>query len=225
MQHSAAEQAEEGAWLMSNSPKPPTLDAPASAPVQSNGAPGLPDRLGARAVLWAIVQQSAPHNSEKLVLGRDSLVWLFWLAHLYYARKNPGYLTAWPLIRKPWGAEVLELDAILKELIEDGLVRAEQVDCGPMPLMSYVCTGKPLDFELRPQVLDAVREAHSFFTADKAPGALWNQPFPLSFSRAWRITPDGEELNIYLDLIPDDAYEDGRRMLEELTRGLEGVFS
>jgi hypothetical protein len=225
MQHSAAEQVEKGARLMSNSPKPPTLDAPPSERVGTNGAPGAPDRLGARAVVCAIVQQSASRKLEKVVVGRDSLVWLFWLAHLYYARKNPGYLTAWPLIRKPWGAEILDLDAILKGLIEDGLVRAERVDYGPIPLTSYVSTGKPLDLELRPQVLDAVREAHSFFTADKDLGAPWSRPFPLSFSRAWRITPDGEELNIYLDLIPDDAYEDGRRMLEELSRGLEGVFS
>jgi hypothetical protein len=44
------------------------------------------------------------------------------------------------------------------------------------------------------------------------------------FSRSWNRTPNGEELDIYTDLIPDDIYEERKALLEEAKEGYDDLF-
>jgi hypothetical protein len=57
-------------------------------------------------------------GNEVVGLGREPINRLFWLAHLYYVKNNPGYLTAWPFIRRPWGVQILDDVVLLRELVE-----------------------------------------------------------------------------------------------------------
>ena len=44
------------------------------------------------------------------------------------------------------------------------------------------------------------------------------------FSRSWNTTPNGSELDIYTDLIPDDVYEERKGQLVEMKKAYEGLF-
>jgi hypothetical protein len=139
----------------------------------------------------------------------------FWFAHLYYAKNNPGYLTGWPLIRTEAGVEIRGASALLTKLVEEGLVQTEQGECGPFPVTLYLPTEKELALDLPAAASDAIRRAVS------DPGPLPHfSGWPAPFSRAWRTTPNGEELDIYLDLIPEELYQERRRQLEGLKDAL-----
>ena len=44
------------------------------------------------------------------------------------------------------------------------------------------------------------------------------------FSRSWNNTPNGEEMSIYTDLIPDDVYEQRKQELAELKKAYDDLF-
>ena len=44
----------------------------------------------------------------------------FWLAHLYYSKIAPGYLTDWPIVRMPNGPGIDRGDQLIVELIHSG---------------------------------------------------------------------------------------------------------
>jgi hypothetical protein len=179
---------------------------------------GIEKRLVQQVILEILTQAG---TKQVPGLGREFLALTFWLAHLYYAKSHPGYLTTWPLVRTSWGVEIRGASALLRELVEEEFVRVEQRECGPFPVTVYLSTGKKQESELPPAAVEAIRRAASenhvcptFFPA-----------WPVPLSRAWRATPDGEEMDIYLDLIPEDEYEERRRQLESLKDDLGDLFS
>jgi hypothetical protein len=44
------------------------------------------------------------------------------------------------------------------------------------------------------------------------------------FLRSWKNTPNGAELDIYSDLIPDDVYEERKHELAQMKKAYEGLF-
>lgn len=40
-------------------------------------------------------------------------------------------------------------------------------------------------------------------------------------SRAWKLAKNGEEIDVFLDTIPDDEYEERRRRLDALGKTLD----
>jgi hypothetical protein len=177
-----------------------------------NGVPGGTDKRLAKRVVLEILRQAPDQKGKPQGLDRESLAAIFWAAHLYCAKGNPGYLTNWPLVRSRWGVEIRDGSALLAELVEEGLVRVEQVECGPFPVAIYCPTGKEDGAEMSGAAVEAIRRALNE-TASLLPSRCG---WPPLYSRTWRNTPEGEEMDIYLDLIPEDLYAERRRELEHL---------
>jgi hypothetical protein len=182
-----------------------------------NGVPGGADKHLAKRVILEILRQVLDQKQRARGLDRESLTGAFWFAHLYYAKGNPGYLTNWPLLRDRWGVEIKNASALLAELVEEGLVRVEQVECGPFPVAVYCPTGKEDGAEMPAAAVQAIRQACN----DAPPLLPFRCGWPPLYSRTWRNTPEGEEMDIYLDLIPEDLYQERRRELE----GLRAAFA
>jgi len=193
-----------------------------SGRVSGKARAGPPDRREAKRVILEILRQAGSGPEKGRGLSAVGLAHAFWSAHLYHARKNGGYLTDWPLVRTPWGADIQGGAALLRELIQDGLVAAGQEEFGPFPVTTYAHTGKPFAPEAAPEMAEAVRQALGTPPVAHTP-ACW--AWWAVLSRAWRTTPDGAEMDIYLDLIPDDLYEERRGLLEDMKEGCGDLFA
>jgi hypothetical protein len=187
----------------------------------SKGLSGRADRRLTERVILEILKQLTSGKPTPLPIGRDTLDYVFWLAHLYYAKSHPGYLTTWPLVRTRWGVEIKDAGALLRNLAEEELVRVEQVERGPFLVTVYSATGKDSAVELPAGGVEAIQKAVSLGPVFPPNGCDW----PAAVSRAWRATPDGEEMDIYLDLIPEDLYQERRHQLEGLKETLGDLFA
>jgi hypothetical protein len=182
---------------------------------------GQDNRL-AKQVISEIVRRCpwTTEGNEPTGVGREVINQLFWFAHLYYAKDNPGYLSAWPLIRRPWGVQILDDAVLLRQLVEEQFVRVEEQDYGPFPLAVYFSTGKRGDAELPAGADEAIQQAFK----NELALPIFPSRMP-AYSRAWRDTADGEEINIYLDLIPEGVYEEQQHQLEGLRETLGDLFA
>jgi hypothetical protein len=178
-----------------------------------------PDAEAARGVIVEILRQQLDQKESRL--SRDDINHVFWLAHLHFARENRGFLTTWPILRIADGVEVFKVDAILTELVDDGLVEVEVIDAGPIPLSRYTCTAAGAARRLPDPASAAVSQALASMKDLCCRGYFRRHG---SVSRAWRTTPEGEEMNIYIDLIPDDVYQARQRTLEEMTASSKDLF-
>jgi hypothetical protein len=192
-----------------------------SSSVVTTALPERVDRRQAKRIIVEIVRQAAATKPTESGLARDSIAFVFWIAHLYPAKSNPGYLTSWPLIRTSRGVEIRDASALLGELVEEEFVRAESVERGPFSVTVYHPAGKESESELPSAAVEAIRQAATEFPLFSHCVSAW----PIPFSRAWCTTPVGEEMDVYLDLIPEDEYEERRRQMEGLKEGLRDLFS
>ena len=184
---------------------------------RERGAP--PDSEAAKGVILEILRQRLDQNGARP--SRSQISHWFWLAHLCYARQNRGFLTTWPILRVAGGVEISNVDALLCDLVDDGLAEVEVVDVGPIPVTLYSCTPTVAAQRLPKGALAAVSQALAG-VKDVFSGSYYC--WYSAVSRAWRTTPEGEEMNIYIDLIPDTVYETRRRGLEELAAGCKDLF-
>src|SRR5262245_15813426 len=90
----------------------------------------------AERVILEILRQAGTEG-----LGKTKLYKAFWLAHLYFARENPGFLSDWPIVRMPNGAGIDKGEMLLRELVENGQIALEQGQAGPLP----VCICRSVD--------------------------------------------------------------------------------
>jgi hypothetical protein len=187
----------------------------------SKGFPAAADRRAAEHVILEILTQLVSLEPKVKGLSRWSLSQVFWFAHLHYMKSNPGYLTTWPLIRTSWGVEIGQISGLLRELIEEDFLQAEQVEIGPFPVTIYQTTTKAWESELSAAAVQAIQQAirdDPYWVHSSA------HRFPV-YSRAWRETREGEEMDISLDLIPEDVYEERRQQMEGLKDALGDLFS
>ncbi len=164
-----------------------------------------PDRERAKQVIVELIKQAGGE-----LVGATRLHNAFYAAHLYYAEMAPGYLTAWPMIKTPKGPGIADGEKLLQELEAAGTLRTEPGRLGPYPAKKHVLA-KKTRAELPPVAVQAIKEAIRFVT-DPGMAALSAQ------SRSWQLAGEGEELNIYIDLIPDDEYEARENRLNQIEK-------
>lgn len=145
--------------------------------------------------------------------GKAKLFKAFYFAHLYYAQENPGLLTDWPIARLPQGPGIHQSHKLFDELVREGYLTIEPVHEGPYPEQRYRLTDKGRDAPRPPEdARIAVQQAVSF--CQPRTTAELSQ-LTHERSRSWIEGKDGEILNIYLDVIPDDEYQ---KRAEEIAR-------
>jgi len=174
-----------------------------------------PDRERAKRVILEILRQA---NEP---VGKTRLFKVFWLAHLFYSKKVRGYLTDWPIVRMPNGPGIHRAELLLEELTAQGLIAVRREPRGPFTEIACSLTGKDIGGELPPAATDAVREAVNYLRGMTASSI---SELSHEFSRSWNEQADGEELNVYSDLIPDDVYEKREQELLEIKKAYEELF-
>jgi hypothetical protein len=139
-----------------------------------------PDADAAKGVILEILRQSLGQNGARP--PRSQINHTFWLAHLYYARENRGFLTTWPILRAAGGVEISKVDMLLGDLVDEGLVEAEVINVGPIPVSVYACTPAAAGRHLPDAAAAAVTRAVAGEKDGELKGACCS---PITVSRAW----------------------------------------
>lgn len=161
-------------------------------------------------------------RSDGELRGKTRLFKVFYFAHLYYAKARPGILTDWPIARMPEGPGISDSHKLFKGLIDDGLMEVEQTHVGPYPEYRYRLTKKGREAgDLPADARDAIGAATTFCEGMRATelSQLTHEQ-----SRSWNEGKNGDILNIYIDIIPDDEYSARQGELNRLNAVLAGLI-
>lgn len=171
----------------------------------------------AEQVVIEIVRQAEGELSAKTRLFKA-----FYFAHLAYFDDNPGILTDWPIARMPNGPGIDNSDGLIDSLVAKGLLVVERYHDGFYPEYRYRLTEKGKESpNLGKAETESVAKAVAF-VRNKSCSELSNLTHEKS--RSWQMGKNGDRLNIYIDIIPDDEYERMRRAIPEQSE-LDAVFS
>jgi hypothetical protein len=154
--------------------------------------------------------------------GRAKLSKAFYFAHLYYAAAAPGILTAWPIVRTPQGPGIHNGSVLLQGLAKYGYVTVEKTREGPYPDWRYRLTAKANAEPPLPEDARAAVQAAADFVTLRTAAELSQMTHERS--RSWREAKDGDLLDVYIDLIPDEEYEANQEQLTELDQQLTAAL-
>jgi hypothetical protein len=155
----------------------------------------------AKKIIVELVRQAGGQFQNKTNLFKA-----FWKAHLTYAANNAGYLSNWPIVRMPNGPGIDEFDSLLSEMLADGWLTIGETQVGPYRAMMFSLGQSCPPPSLTPEAIEAIRAGVAAVDG-KTATAVSDESHQKS--RVWREAKDGEELDIYLDLM-DDAERDRR---------------
>lgn len=152
----------------------------------------------AKAIISEIVRQSGGRLESKTKLFKA-----FWKAHLNYARDRHQLLTDWPIIRMPHGPGIGDVDELTGSMMVDDELVVTDVAKGQFTAMAYELGLEPIPDELPEDMKAAVAEAVEWIRG-KTANQLSNESHEASWQ--WRQLSDGMEMDIFLDLIPEEVY-------------------
>jgi len=153
----------------------------------------------AKRIIVELVRQAGGQLQNKTNLFKA-----FWKAHLHYAANSPGYLSAWPIVRMPNGPGIGDFDLLLSEMLADGWLTIDEAEVGPYRAMVFSLGPHCPPPALSTEAIEAIRAGVKAVDGMTA-AAVSDQSH--RESRVWREAKDGEELDIYLDLIDDAQRE------------------
>jgi hypothetical protein len=169
------------------------------------------DKERAKAIIVEIIRQADGRFRNKTNLFKA-----FWQAHVVYAQSHLTSLSDWPIVRMPRGPGINRFDALLGELMQEGIVETEQVQQGNFTgFVFHLLPDTPST--LSPEEVAAVKAAVASVdgkTANHVSESSHEQ------SRAWQLAADGDELDVFLDVIPEDEYREREQRLKELAQVL-----
>lgn len=171
----------------------------------------------AKLVVAEIVRQSA---GDELV-GKARLYKAFYFAHLFYALKNVGYLTDWPIVKMPMGPGIGDFDVVVKGLVDNRVLDIGSEHVGPFKAVKYRAIADKRA-QLEPEAIDAIRQAVEF-VVDKTGAQL--SDITHEFSRSWRDADLGDELSIYMDLLSDDDYDAAKKRAAALESEIQTAWN
>ncbi len=174
-----------------------------------------PDQEKAEQIILEILRKS------KSGLNKGQLYKTFWIAHLYYAQSNRGYLSDWPIVIMPKGPGIDKGPAILGKMSREGVISMTSEHYGPFT--EHLCKALPADSptQLTPKQIEAIAlavEYTSNMTATEL-SALSHEK-----SRGWRDGIAGQEIDIYADIIPDEEIEHSRHEMALAQEQYQGLF-
>lgn len=183
-------------------------------------SPLYEQRKRAKAVLVAALKACGAQR-----LNRTQVYKTFYLAHVYHMRDEGALLTDWPIVRMDHGPGVESGPTLLDELVKSGALRMERGRKGPHAEFAY-SIGDPKQAEKYVQGLTSEECASIAKACDltknktgKALSALTHRD-----SRSWRRAHNGQELDVYADLLSEADDADLRARLDESAREIADVF-
>ena len=174
------------------------------------------ERERAKLIIREIIRVSGGEVPSKTHLFKA-----FYYAHLFYTKATDNYLSAWPVVRMPNGPGIDKADALLSELIQEGHIGAQRVPLGPYTAIRYRSVSDEIPDELAPEAIDAIRKAVEF-TTQKTATELSELTHELS--RSWNQADNGEELDLYIDLMSDDEYAESLKKTGEIASALNAAL-
>lgn len=154
--------------------------------------------------------------------GKTRLYKAFYFAHLYYADREPGFLSCWPIVRMPNGPGIEHGDELLEQLADSGRLTLETTRIGPYPSTIYhlaADAGEPAG--LPEPAIQSIREAVQFVSGRTAQEL---SELTHEHSRSWNLAKDGQELDVYIDLVSDEEYDERTLRLDVLSGELEAAW-
>ena len=176
---------------------------------------GNPDRSLAKEIILEILRQAGARFR-----GKARLYKTFYFAHLYHYKEGNGLLSDWPIVRMPQGPGIDEGTQLLHELKAEGRIGLHSEECGPYKEVQITLTS-PEPSTLGPAEILAVKQAVAY-VAEKSASDLSNETH--EYSRSWLKMPDGAPLNIYVDVLDDEEYENTASEIDRLNADLAAVF-
>lgn len=151
-----------------------------------------------------------------VLLNKTRLAEAFWRAHLIFAESQPGYLSFWPILKGEDGPVIDQIDTILGELVVERALQIEPVRSADLQAFRFRITDQPTPGEpVSPEAAAAIEQAVACIQRDELPSAS---------SHGWREAAAGEEINIYLDLIPEHEYEARKAKTQRLASALDSLW-
>lgn len=170
------------------------------------------DKERAKAIIVEIIRQAGGRFRNKTNLFKA-----FWRAHVAYAGSHLAPLSDWPIVRMPMGPGIDRFNALLGELMLENVVEAEQVQHGDFTgFIFHLLPGAPET--LTPEEIEAVKTGVQSVDG-KSAGDVSDDSH--DHSRAWQSAKDGDELDVFLDVIPEDEYREREKRLRELVAVLD----
>jgi uncharacterized phage-associated protein len=175
--------------------------------------------MTAKAAILEIIRKS-----DGEFTGKNRLQKTMYFAHLMYFGLAPDNLTDCEFTRLPQGPGLQDAENLLRELRDEVAVEWEQIHDGPYLESRYRLTARagsssaavPAEAEL------AIQRAVDF-VRDKSSSEL--SQYTHEYSRSWNLArKDGELLQIYLDVIPDDEFERRKKKIQEMEPMFEQVL-
>lgn len=148
----------------------------------------------AKRVIVELVRQASGQFQNKTNLFKA-----FWKAHLFYAANSPGYLSNWPMVRTPSGPGIGDFDYLLSEMLADGWLTISEAEVGGFRSLVLSLGPNCPPPVLPADAIEAIREGLNAIGGNSSTSDQSHLQ-----SRVWREAKDGEELDIYLDLIEDE---------------------
>ena len=173
-----------------------------------------PNATKAKRIITEILKQS-PEG-----IGKTKLYKTFWVAHLFYAERQVGFLSDWPIVRMPMGPGIDRGESLVAELIDEGRVSVTNERVGPFVETRHHL-GKSDEHPLPTEAVEAIKEAVAYI---KPMSAEECSDLSHRFSRSWNQTSNGEEMDIYSDLIPDVEYGQRREEMKKLAAAMRAVL-
>ncbi len=166
------------------------------------------DKERAKQIIVEVIRQAGGTFDNKTNLFKA-----FYYAHLLFAESQPGYLSSWPIVRMPRGPGIHRFDILLGELMAEGKVETKQISKGSYSGFRFQVSGKAETHDLlTAAAIESIADAVKRVEGRSAEQVSHDSH---ETSRAWRNSKDGDELNIYVDLIPDEEYQARKARMQQ----------
>lgn len=176
----------------------------------------------AQAVLLAAVVAAGGRWTRKTTLWKA-----FWWAHLECIRERGSELTDHQVVRLPHGPAPADGDQLVDELARAKLLNAtidgkETHSCEIFTVPNMERARKWVSARLSPEELSAIETAANKFKDMTSKAA---SDFSHKFSAEWRKRANGQPMNIYCDLVPEEQIAAATIRSREVSDALTDVFS
>jgi hypothetical protein len=170
----------------------------------------------AKEVICQIIAAAGGELHRKVALFKA-----FYYAHLYYWSEAQGTLTDYPIVRTPQGPGIENASQLLEELEQEGRISMRKEQYGPYAEVVYALA-RPYTVDPANPRYKAVEKAVKFIEGKSA--AELNAE-TLEYSRSWQTASDGEELDIYIDLLDEKEFLSLKQRLQETEEMVNRVFA
>ena len=154
------------------------------------------------------------------LVGKVRLHKAFYYAHLYFWQRGSGVLTSYPVVRLPFGPGIDQEPSLVTELVRDGKLHVAWHPNGPFKEAVFELT-EPFQIDPTSPRYRAIEDAVER-VRDKTAAELSVETHV--FSRSWQAGQNGDELDIYSDLLNDMEYQQVQDDAQQSRELVHGVF-